>query len=58
MIDDRDYDMYMLGLQNAQERTRDDWNTLLRDADSRFKLTQVSKPSKSYLAIIEVIWEG
>ncbi|KAJ5084748.1 S-adenosyl-L-methionine-dependent methyltransferase [Penicillium alfredii] len=54
----RDYDMYMWGLQNAQERTRNDWDTLLRDADPRFKLTRVSKPSKSYLAIIEVVWEG
>ncbi|KAJ5418094.1 uncharacterized protein N7487_001644 [Penicillium crustosum] len=26
----RDYDMYMLGLQNAQEHTPDDWKTLFR----------------------------
>lgn len=50
--------MYMLGLQNGQERTRHDWNTLLRDTDSRFKLTSVSKPPKSYLSVVEVTWEG
>ncbi|KAJ6129319.1 S-adenosyl-L-methionine-dependent methyltransferase, partial [Penicillium capsulatum] len=53
----RNYDMYMLGLQNGQERTRGDWVSLLRDADPRFKLTRITKPDKSYLAIIEVTWE-
>ncbi|CAL5868711.1 uncharacterized protein PFLUO_LOCUS2938 [Penicillium psychrofluorescens] len=54
----RDYDMYMLGLQNAQERTSNDWKALFSDTDSRFNVTSVSKPSKSYLSIIEVTWEG
>ncbi|KAA8648044.1 hypothetical protein EYZ11_006105 [Aspergillus tanneri] len=54
----RDYDMYMLGWQNSQERTRDDWNALLQEADSRFKLTRVCKSPKSYLAVLEVIWDG
>lgn len=48
--------MYMLGLQNGQERTQNDWVALLRDADPQFKLTRVVKPPKSYLAIIEVTW--
>jgi glutaminase len=50
--------MYMLGLQNAQERTTDDWKTLLKDTDSRFKITSISKPFKSFLSIIEVTWNG
>lgn len=54
----RDYDMYMLGLQNAQERTPDDWKSLFRDTDSRFKVVRISQPSKSYLSIMEVTWEG
>ncbi|KAJ6191670.1 hypothetical protein N7519_001691 [Penicillium mononematosum] len=54
----RDYDMYMLGLQNAQERTPDDWKSLFRDTDLRFKVMRISKPSKSYLSIMEVTWEG
>ncbi|CRL28936.1 O-methyltransferase, COMT, eukaryota [Penicillium camemberti] len=54
----RDYDLYMLGLQNAQERTPDDWKSLFRDTDSRFNVTKISQPSKSYLSIMEVTWEG
>ncbi|KAJ5372865.1 hypothetical protein N7517_004871 [Penicillium concentricum] len=54
----RDYDMYMLALQNAQERTPDDWKYLFRDTDSRFNVTRISQPSKSYLSIVEVTWEG
>ena len=54
----RDYDMYMLGLQNAQERTPDDWKSLFRDTDLRFNVTRISQPSKSYLSIMEVTWEG
>lgn len=50
--------MYMLGLQNAQERTPDDWKSLFRDTDSRFKVVRISQPSKSYLSIMEVTWEG
>jgi hypothetical protein len=50
--------MYMLGLQNAQERTLDDWNSLFKDTDLRFKVVKISKPSQSYLSVMEVIWEG
>ncbi|KAJ5538729.1 hypothetical protein N7494_008208, partial [Penicillium frequentans] len=53
----RDYDLYMFTLTNAQERTRSDWESLLRDTDHRFKLTRVSRPEKSFLAIMEVTWE-
>ncbi|KAJ5849885.1 hypothetical protein N7455_009741 [Penicillium solitum] len=53
-----DYDLYMLGLQNSQERTPDDWKSLFRDTDSRFNVTKISQPSKSYLSIMEVTWEG
>ncbi|KAJ5956091.1 hypothetical protein N7501_010370 [Penicillium viridicatum] len=54
----RDYDMYMLGWQNAQERTPDDWKSLFRDTDSPFNVTKTFQPSKSYLSIMEVTWEG
>lgn len=53
-----DYDMYMLAFQNAKERTADDWTTLLKEADPRFKLTRLYQPRKSSLAIVEVTWEG
>ncbi|KAJ5780072.1 hypothetical protein N7457_005232 [Penicillium paradoxum] len=54
----RDYDMYMLALQNAQERTLDDWKSLFRDVDLRFNIVRIYQPSKSYLSIVEVTWEG
>lgn len=42
----------------AITRTLDDSNGLFRDTDSRFRVTSVSKPSKPYLSIMEVTWEG
>ncbi|KAI4095257.1 MAG: hypothetical protein LQ339_007316 [Xanthoria mediterranea] len=54
----RDYDMYMLALQNAKERTAEDWRVLFEGADSRFRLVGVHQPPKSSLAVVEVIWEG
>ena len=53
-----DYDMYMLAFQNAKERTADDWTTLFKEADPRFRLSRVYQPPKSSLAIVEVTWEG
>ncbi|KAJ6114436.1 S-adenosyl-L-methionine-dependent methyltransferase [Penicillium sp. IBT 16267x] len=47
-------DLYMFTLTNAQERTLLDWEQLLRDTDPRLKLTRVSRPEKSFLAIMEV----
>lgn len=48
--------MYMLAFQNAKERTASDWATLFTDVDRRFELTQISRPPKSSLAIIEFTW--
>ncbi|KAJ5730262.1 S-adenosyl-L-methionine-dependent methyltransferase [Penicillium malachiteum] len=53
----RDYDLFMFTLTNAQERTLLDWTNLLRDTDPRMKLTRVTRPEKSFLAIMEVTWE-
>ncbi|KAJ5263651.1 hypothetical protein N7478_011256 [Penicillium angulare] len=53
----RDYDLYMFTLTSGQERTRLDWEALFKDTDSRFKLTRVVKPEKSFLAIMELTWE-
>ncbi|KAL2825755.1 O-methyltransferase-domain-containing protein [Aspergillus cavernicola] len=56
--DAREFDMHMLGFQNARERTRDDWEGLLKEADGRFKLTAVRQPAGSFLAVVEVTWLG
>ncbi|KAJ5707274.1 S-adenosyl-L-methionine-dependent methyltransferase [Penicillium malachiteum] len=53
----RDYDLFMFTLTNAQERTLVDWTDLLQDTDPRMKLTRVTRPKKSFLAIMEVTWE-
>ena len=53
-----DYDMYMLAFQNAKERTADDWTTLFKEVDPRFKITRVYQPPKSSLAVVDVTWEG
>ena len=47
----------MLALQNAKERTADDWTMLFNEADPRFRLTRISQPLKSSLAIVEFTWE-
>lgn len=52
------FDMYMLGFQNALERTRTDWERLIEAADERLELTTVKQPKGSLLAIIEVTWRG
>ncbi|KAL8723379.1 MAG: hypothetical protein Q9225_000295 [Loekoesia sp. 1 TL-2023] len=54
----RDYDMYMLAFQCAKERTADDWESLFKAVDERFKLTGVSQPAKSSLAVVELTWES
>ena len=48
--------MYMLAFQNAQERTADDWEMLLKEADPRFHLTRLYQPPRALLAIVEVTW--
>jgi hypothetical protein len=50
--------MYMLAFQNAKERTASDWVALLKAVDARFELTKVFQPPGSYLAIVEVTWQG
>lgn len=54
----RDYDMYMLAFQNAKERTAEDWETLFKVADERFRVTEVVQPVKSALAVVVATWEG
>ncbi|KAF4219055.1 hypothetical protein CNMCM5878_003910 [Aspergillus fumigatiaffinis] len=54
----RDLDLYMLGFQNARERTSDDWTALLKAADSRFQITAIQKPVDSVLSVIEVTLNG
>ncbi|KAL4792204.1 S-adenosyl-L-methionine-dependent methyltransferase [Aspergillus venezuelensis] len=54
----REFDMHMLGFQNALERTKEDWEGLIRGADERFQVTGVQQQKGSLLAVIEVTWVG
>ncbi|KAL3471617.1 S-adenosyl-L-methionine-dependent methyltransferase [Aspergillus californicus] len=54
----REFDMHMLGFQNALERTRNDWEGLIRGANERFQITAVKQPEGSFLAVVEVTWTG
>lgn len=47
----RDYDIYILTFQNAKERTAEDWKTLFRVANERFKVGGVKQPPKSALQL-------
>ena len=48
----------MLEMYNSKERDADDWAGLLRQADGRFRLVDVKRPSRSKLSFIEIMWEG
>lgn len=48
----------MLGFQNSLERTRRNWEDLIKEADERFELTRVKQPKGALLAVIEVTWRG
>lgn len=41
---------------NAQERSRDDWESLLSAADKRFEIEAISTPPHSALSVIQVVF--
>ena len=47
----------MLGIFNSRERDIDEWQSLFREADSRFEFLGVKEPKGSALAIIEARWK-
>ena len=51
-------DMLMLSLCNANERDRDDWEALFKEADDRFHLISVHVFKGSSLGVIEARWQG
>jgi 6-hydroxytryprostatin B O-methyltransferase len=48
-------DLQMMAALNAKERTRADWEALLRAADQRLRIANVRQPIGSADAIIEVV---
>lgn len=51
-------DMQMLTLLNAQERSREDFEQLLAETDSRLRLVDVHMAPMSPLSLVEVVLEG
>ena len=48
-------DLQMMAALVAKERTRADWEALLRAADQRFRIINVGQPIGSADAVIEVV---
>ena len=48
----------MKELQNAKERTADDWAQLFYDSNQGFILQEIIQPTRSDLAMIVASWEG
>lgn len=47
----------MANLFNGKERTAEEWEALVVDADPRFVVSRVVEPKGSALGIIEVAWQ-
>ncbi|TVY81049.1 O-methyltransferase gsfB, partial [Lachnellula suecica] len=54
----RSMDLSMLQIQNAREREEQDWKSLFKEADARFKFEGVQQPQGSKLAFIQASWES
>lgn len=51
-------DLSMLTYFGSRERTFEDWQALLRDADPRFVLRTTTKPGDPPPNILDVLWKG
>jgi hypothetical protein len=53
----RTMDLVMLTLLNAQERTKEDYETLFEEADKRFKLVSITREEGGIMSVVEAVWE-
>ncbi|KAK8024452.1 O-methyltransferase-domain-containing protein [Apiospora rasikravindrae] len=56
--DARAMDINMAATFNAIERTADDWRALLKEADPRFALHEITSPRGSALSMIDIRWKA
>ena len=54
----RNFDLTMLAMLNALERSEEDWHGLVRSADSRFRLSKIVQPPFANQGLIEITWCG
>jgi hypothetical protein len=50
-------DVLMATCFNSRERTAQDFESLFREADERYKWKGVTRPAESSLSLIEVVWQ-
>ncbi|KAL6716938.1 hypothetical protein ACLMJK_004850 [Lecanora helva] len=54
----QDVDMIMASCYNGVERTKADWHQLIKNADKRFELENISQPEDSTMSVIEIRWSA
>jgi 6-hydroxytryprostatin B O-methyltransferase len=52
------FDLQMMALFNAKERTKRDWEALFKGADPRLNIKAFRQPLGSAASLIEVVFEG
>lgn len=45
-------------LNNAKERSKEEWSILIKQADTRFKLENIIMIPGSLLSILDIKWDG
>ncbi|KFZ06718.1 hypothetical protein V501_07169 [Pseudogymnoascus sp. VKM F-4519 (FW-2642)] len=54
----RTMDLVMLTLINAQERSKEEFETLFRTANPNYRFLGVTRPAGCRMSIVEAVWEG
>jgi hypothetical protein len=51
-------DLVMLTLINAQERSKEEFETLFHTANPNYRFLGVTRPAGCRMSIVEAVWEG
>ena len=51
-------DLVMLTLINAQERSKEEFETIFHTANPNFRFLGVTRPAGCRMSIVEAVWEG
>ncbi|KFZ23080.1 hypothetical protein V502_02442 [Pseudogymnoascus sp. VKM F-4520 (FW-2644)] len=54
----RTMDLVMLSLINAQERSKEEFETIFHTANPNFRFLGVTRPAGCRMSIVEAVWEG
>lgn len=50
-------DLFMFSMLNAQDRSAEEWSTIVKQADPRLIVSDIQKPPGSHDAVIEISLE-